>query len=243
MTTKAIEAWVLHKQWSGDTSARVSFFTRESGLIHCLCKGGRTPKKQALLQAFTPLWINVDERYERFYTNKIESTSPALWLEGHSLFSALYVNEILYYALSPHSPDPALFDAYLFTLNKLATTNDRLALEPLLRRFEWTLLNACGYSFSLTHEAQTEHLISDELCYQFIAGEGFVAHNKGISGAHILALAEDNLEDAAYLQSAKIIMRQAIDHLLGGRVVKARALYRSSGAVRSSLEKAGVVLK
>ena len=157
--SRSIQAWVLHKQWSGDTSARVSFFTRELGLVHCLCKGGRTPKKQALVAGFYSFMDHLDERYERFYAKTIESISPTLHLEGHSLFSGLYVNELLYYALSPHYPDAALFDAYLFTLNGLALTKEPLVLESLLRRFEWTLLKVCGYSFSLTHEARTDDLI------------------------------------------------------------------------------------
>lgn len=223
--TKTVEAWVIHKKWSGDTSARVSFFTREFGFIECLCKGGRTPKKQALLQAFTPLWLTLDERYERLYANKIESISPTLHLEGHSLFSALYINEILYYVLSPHTPDPGLYDAYRITLNKLSLTKERLVLESLLRRFEWTLLKASGYSFSLVHEARTQNLITAGLYYQFVAGEGFVLNSRGIPGTHILALAEDNLAEVDVLKSAKHIMRQAIDDLLGGREIKARALY------------------
>lgn len=223
--TRTIEAWVLHKHWSGDTSARVAFFTRELGLIHCLCKGGRTPKKQALLQAFTPLWLTLDERYGRFYAKTIESISPSLQLTGNSLFSALYLNEILYYALSPYSSDAALFDAYLYALNGFALTQERLALESLLRRFEWGLLKTCGYSFSLTHEAGTNNLIAANLYYQFIAGEGFIAASQGIPGTHILALAEDNLNEEIYLKSAKLIMRKAIEHLLGGREIKARALY------------------
>ncbi len=225
MTTKTIKAWLLHKQWSGDTSARVSFFTREYGLIHCLCKGGRTPKKQALLQAFTPLWLSFEERYDRFYSKSIESLSPSLSLEGHSLFASLYLNEILYYVLKPNSPEPIVFDAYLFTLKSLAATTDRLVLESLLRRFEWTLLTACGYAFSLTHEARSQIPIVADQSYQFIAGEGFVFHNKGILGAHLLALAEDNLEETLYLKLAKMIFRQAIDHLLGGREIKSRTLY------------------
>ncbi|MCW8419066.1 DNA repair protein RecO [Fluoribacter dumoffii] len=225
MTTKTIEAWVLHKKWTGDTSAQVSFFTRELGLIQCLYKGGRTPKKQALLQPFTPLWVSLTERHERFYAQTVEGISPTLHLAGSSLFSGLYVNEILYYALSPNYSDPVLFDSYLFTLNGLALARERLIMEALLRRFEWALLHACGYTFSLTQEARTEKLIVEELYYQFIGGEGFVADNNGISGAHILALAQDNLSEPTYLKSAKIIMRQAIDHLLGGREIKTRALY------------------
>lgn len=151
-----------------------------------------------------------------------------LHLEGNALFSALYLNEILYHALSPHYPSEALFEAYLFTLNGLSVTQDKLVIETLLRRFEWTLLKTCGYAFSLTHEAGTNTLISEHLCYQFVAGEGFVSQSKGISGGHILAMAEDNLSEADYLKSAKVIMRKAIDHLLGGREIKARALYLAS---------------
>ncbi|WP_058535599.1 DNA repair protein RecO [Legionella saoudiensis] len=223
--TRTIEAWVVHKQWTGDTSARVTFFTRDSGLIHCLCKGGRTPKKQALLQAFTPLWLTIEERYERFYMKTVESISPSLVFEGNALFSALYVNEILYYVLGLQAPDPALFEAYLFTLNGLTLAKDRSVLEVLLRRFEWALLTSSGYSFSLTHEARSEALIRMDGHYQFIAGEGFVLSNQGIPGTHIFALAQNNLMEPEYLRSAKIIMRKAVDHLLGGREIKARSLY------------------
>lgn len=235
-STRAIEAWVLHKQWTGDTSARVSFITREAGLIQCFYKGGRTPKKQALLQAFTHLWISVSERYDRYYAQTIDSMSPTLQFPvSNSLFAGLYVNEILYYALKPNYPDTELFDAYLFTLNGLAATKDKLILESLLRRFEWTLLKSCGYSFSFTHEARTTDLIVADLYYQFVAGEGFVLARSGIIGAHILALAQDDLSDSTYLKSAKIIMRQAIDHLLGGKEIKARALYLMGAKVSNSI--------
>lgn len=225
MTTKSLQALVLHKQWSGDTSAKVIFFTRELGLVHCLCKGGRTPKKQSLLQAFTPLWLGVDERHDRYYARSVESLSPMLPLEGNALFSALYINELLYYVLKPVYPDAELFDAYLHTLNGLTSSQDRLVIEALLRRFEWTLLQTCGYMFSLTEEARTEQAIVANAYYQFIAGEGFILSHQGIAGEHILALAENKLDHPVYLKSAKIIMRQAIDHLLNGRDIKARALF------------------
>lgn len=57
--------------------------------------------------------------------------------------------------------------------------------------------------FSLTQEARTENLIVADLYYQFVAGEGFVIDSVGIPGEHILALAQDDLSDAAYLKSAK----------------------------------------
>lgn len=225
MTTKTLQAWVLHKQWSGDTSARVSFFTPELGLIQCLCRGGRSPKKQALLQAFRPLWLTVDERYDRYYARSFESTLPALNLAGDALFSGLYVNELLYYALSPVYPDADLFNAYVMTLNALTLAVDKPAIEAILRRFEWAVLTACGYSFSWTREAVTGALIKTERFYRFRAGEGLLLDNKGIPGEHLLAIAEDHLNQLPILKSAKLVMRQAIDHLLDGRELRSRKLY------------------
>lgn len=226
MTTKTLQAWVIHKQWSGDTSARVSFFTRELGLVQCLCKGGRTPKKQALLQAFTPLWVIVDEKHGRYYARSIESISPMLQLESHSLFSALYINELLYYLVKTDSaPEVELFEAYLTTLNGLALAKDRLIIESLLRRFEWALLKVAGRCFSLSHEAHGGDLINAEEHYHLVASEGFIATTQGYKGAHLLAIAADNLSDPAVLQTAKMFMRQAIDYLLGGKEIKARKLY------------------
>lgn len=225
--TKSLQALVLHKQWSGDTSARVHFYTREMGVMQCLYKGGRTPKKQSSLQAFTPLWLSINERYDRFFVRSIESMEPTLELASSALFSGLYVNELLYYVLKPLSADSSLFDAYWFTLKALAKAGDRLAIEAILRRFEWTLIKACGYSFSWTHVAGTQDIIQPDVCYYFVAGEGFVAQSQGIPGAHILAIAQDNLQQAEYLKSAKIIMRQAIDSLVGGREIKARGLIRA----------------
>lgn len=236
ITNIPLQAWVLHKLWSGDTSARVFFFTRELGLVQCLCKGGRTPKKQALLQAFAPLWLSVDERHERYYARSIESIAPMLHLEGNSLFSGLYVNELLYHVLRQVYPVPELFNAYLQTLNGLALTRDQLVIESCLRRFEWALLTSCGHSFSLEHDARTGDEILSEYQYQFSAGEGMVRALKGIPGEHIRAIAHDNLDEAMYLKSAKIIMRQAIDYLLGGKEIRARALYIRSTASKLSLK-------
>lgn len=225
MTTKSLQAWILHKQWSGDTSARVSFYTAELGLIQCLYKGARSPKKQALLQAFTPLWLAYDERYGHYYVRSLECTAHSLSLTGDALFSALYVNELLYYVLRPLYPCADLFNAYLMTLKTLALSEDKRAIEAVLRRFEWSVLKACGCSFSWTHDAGHDTLIQAQYTYRFCLDLGFVRDSKGIPGAHLQAIAKDCLDNTDVLKSAKYIMRQAIDNLLGGRELKSRGLY------------------
>ena len=225
MITEGLHAWVLHKRPSGDASAQVTFFTREKGVVSALCRGGRTPKKQSLLQAFTPLWLTFDVRRDWHYVREMDAIAPSLTLASDSLFAGLYVNEILYHGIRPLDPSPSLYDAYTQTLQTLTNITQRQEIEALLRRFEWQLLLASGYPFSLTHEALTSTPIVPDHCYDFIVGEGFVSASKGVPGACILAMAEDNLNDALVLKAAKWVMRSAIDHLLDGKQIKARELY------------------
>ncbi|KTC84119.1 DNA repair protein RecO [Legionella brunensis] len=225
MTAETLEAWVLHKRPSGDTSVRATFFTREKGIVNCLCKGGRTPKKQAILQAFTPLWLSVEARKEWYYVRQFENTSAALDIKGNALFAGLYLNELLYYTLSPHDAHPDLYEVYVQTLQGLIIVTDNLAIEVLLRRFEWALLLACGQGISLTEEAHSANLIDGDKSYRFIVNEGFLPAKAGLAGKDILALSQGHLDDINVLKTAKLIMRQAIDHLLGGKTLKSRALY------------------
>jgi DNA repair protein RecO (recombination protein O) len=223
MVTNGLTAWILHKQNSGETSAWLIFFTREAGLLRCLCKGGRTPKKQALLQPFNPLWFVANKQY----VQRIESIAQALQLQGDALFSGLYVNELLSHALVHEEPYPDLFDAYSETLHHLQTATNSLQLEATLRRFEWTLLQTLGYGMTLTHEVNNATVIHKDNYYQFIAGKGLIKAQTGFLGEHLLALAKDDLEDKHTLQTAKRLMRIAIHHLLGGVEIQTRKLYSS----------------
>lgn len=225
MIIEVPQAWVLHQRESGETSVRATFFTREQGIVQALCKGGRTPKKQALLQAFTPLWLSLSARRDSYYVQTLEMAEAPLPLVGKNLFVGLYVNELLYHVLRPHDPHPVLYDAYLTTLQTLLTSFERVAVEALLRRFEWVLLRDIGYVMSLTHDARSSRPIEAECYYQWIAGEGFVLADYGFLGAHLMAMANDQLEDAMVLRAAKRMMRLAIGQVLGGHEIKARQLY------------------
>ena len=225
MIINSLQAWVIHKYWSGDTSFRVVFFTKELGLIHCFYKGGRTPKKQALLQAFTPLWLALDVRKESYFVRQLELSGHPLQLSGQSLFAGLYVNELVHYTLQPHDAHEGLHAAYLTAIESLSKIVDRMQLEVTLRRFERELLSACGYHMSLRYEANSLTPIVSHKFYHFIPGEGLVCATEGMSGKHILALADDALDNIAILKDAKRIMRLAIDHVLEGKTIKTRALF------------------
>lgn len=219
------EAWLLHKTPSGDTSTRLHLFTREKGLVSCLYKGGRTPKKQAILQAFIPLWLSLDTNKDWYYVRNLETVSVALDLKGIALFAALYINELVYYALKPLDPYPELYDAYHYTLRALASVTERLAMEALLRKFEWALLCECGYMLSFD-DCESGRAVCGNQRYRFVVGKGFTAAADGLSGAHILAISQGQFIDVAVLKTAKLIMRQAINHFLGGRELQSRRLFK-----------------
>ena len=225
MITDGLQGWVLHKRWSGDTSAQVVFFTREKGVVSAFSQGGRTQKKQSLLQAFTPLLLSFDTRRDWHYVRQLDVMAASLVLANDSLFAGLYVNEIIYHGLHQLDPCPSLYDAYVQTLQALTKASQRLDIEAALRRFEWQFLSSCGYEFSLTHEAHTQRPVEPSNHYHFIAGEGVVLATTGISGECILAMANDKLDDPAVLKAAKWIMRRAIDHALDGKRIKVRELY------------------
>lgn len=227
MIINDLKAFVLQTSWSGDTSARVTFFTREQGMVRALCQGGRTPKKQPLLQPFIPLWLSMDVRGEWWTVRQIERAEASYSLIHPQLFAGLYVNELLYrMQYSGSESTPLLYDAYIGVLEALVMASDRVLIEQALRRFEQCLLTISGYQLLLSTDAHSGLPIEEGQQYLFIADEGFILAPKGIPGAHILAIAADNLDALDVLRSAKGILRHAINHALGGQSIRARELYR-----------------
>ena len=216
------EAWLLHKSPSGDTSARLSLFTRDQGVVTCLYRGGRTVKKQAILQPFIPLWLSLDSKRDWHYVRSLETVTAPLPLKNSSLFCALYVNELLYYALKAFDPHPELYDVYEYTLKGLTVITEQVAMESLLRKFEWMLLGSCGYMLSFANDTAER--------YRLVSGKGFVVDHKGVPGEDVIAITQGQFEDVRVLKSAKIIMRQAVDDLLGGRELKTRALFKRTSS-------------
>ena len=234
MTTDPLRAWLIHKNPIGDTSLQLRVFSLEKGMLDCHYRGGRTAKKNAALQLFTPLWLLLNERHHWFYVKSLENAGLPLTLQGPSLFAALYVNELIFHAVTPQEQDESLFAAYQSTLTALEDAKHQAAIEINLRLFEKSVLNACGYALSLTTESNSAEPIKPNAFYQFIAGYGLKRTETGIPGDHILAVEENNWEDPQVLKTEKLIMRAAIDHLLGGRQLKSRSLYVAKTKVQDA---------
>lgn len=222
MTSESLQAFFLYKTWSGETSARGTFLTREAGLITCVCKGVRKPEKQALLQPFMPLWLMVKKYKGYCFVQTMENAALPFDLQGSALFSGLYVNELLYH-VKPDASE-SMFDAYLATIRSLVLADNQSQIEIILRRFEWNLLQVSGYAFSLTETSNGLPIEADKH-YALMPGKGFYPVAEGIMGATILAISQNKMETSSVLKAAKYLMRNALDHLLGGVVIHSRKLY------------------
>ena len=191
--------------------------------MRLLYKSGMLPKKKALLQYFQPLWFSHEERYSRYYLRELEHVALPYNIQNISLSAAWYVNELIYITQYPGQSEPNLFDAYEVVLCAMSNVSDLKSLERALRRFERELLQSLGQDILLTHTSNDQPIQSSNQ-YIFVPGDGFILTEKGISGAYILAFANNQLEDPLVLSAVKQIMRRAIDYVLDGKVLKTRAL-------------------
>lgn len=128
--------------WS-ETSIIAQVFSRDYGIVTVVAKGAKRPYSvlRPILSAFQPLLLSWSGQTEIKTLTRAE-TAGLLPLQGRSLMSGWYMNELLLKLLPKEDPHQVLFDAYADALAQLAGGS---SATGALRRFEWTLLNETGY--------------------------------------------------------------------------------------------------
>ena len=218
--------WLIHQKRSGSSSLRLTVLSKHRGLISCMYRGGANVPKKSRPELFQPCWYQFDEKHYGTWVKTCEPLALAPQLSHEQLMSALYINEIIYYSLRYDDPHVLVFDAYSHTMNVLVESSDGMALQGALRRFEYSLLHACGYG--LVFEEAGGMPLDETAHYHYDVDAGFKKAKTGYSGVHLLALSRDELTDANVMKTAKSLMRHAIHHLVGGRDIKTRTLWSTS---------------
>ena len=216
-------AYVLHSRPYKETSALVDFLTPE-GRVRAVLRGARG-KAGSLARPFSPLLLELRGRSELKSVARLESDGLAIWLQGQALYSGLYLNELLLRLLPAEDAHPGVFEHYSLTLQALATNPP---LEPLLRAFEWRLLDELGYGFALDIDTSGQPIACDGL-YRLLPDAGLEPVEQlqpGLfQGGDLLAMAEADWSSPAALSAAKRLMRQALAPHLGGRPLVSRELF------------------
>lgn len=216
-------AYVLHSRAYRESSALVDFLTPQ-GRLRAVMRGARG-KAGSLARPFVPLEVEFRGRGELKNVSRLEAAGIPNLLHGEALFSGLYLNELLIRLLPEQDPHPATFDHYAMTVLALAQGR---ALEPLLRSFEWRLLDELGYGFALDMDRLGQPIVATGL-YRLQADAGLEAVGQlqpGVfHGSELLAMAEADWTAPGALAAAKRLMRQALAPHLGGRPLVSRELF------------------
>ena len=216
-------AYVLHSRAYRESSALVDFLTPQ-GRLRAVMRGARG-KAGSLARPFVPLEVEFRGRGELKSVSRLEAAGIPNLLHGEALFSGLYLNELLIRLLPEQDPHPATFEHYAMTVLALAQGR---ALEPLLRSFEWRLLDELGYGFALDMDRLGQPIAAAGL-YRLQADAGLEAVGQlqpGVfHGSELLAMAEADWSVPGALAAAKRLMRQALAPHLGGRPLVSRELF------------------
>jgi len=228
--------FVLHRRPYSESSLILDVFSEEYGRITMMSKGARSRRStlKGALQPFTPLLMKWSGNGGMKTLRQAESISLGLPLHGISLYSALYVNELLDRVIENETPYPALFHDYLHVLTELAQTENP---EPALRRFELALLDALGYGVDFMHCAGSGELVEPDMTYRFREQKGFIASvrndNLTFLGNELIAIAERRFINKEQLKAAKRFTRIALKPYLGVKPLKSRELF----TIRSVISK------
>jgi DNA repair protein RecO (recombination protein O) len=220
--------YVLHQWPYQDTGRRLEVFTRDHGRLCLFARGVRGPRSSlaGVLQPFQLLLLSFTGRSEAATLTGAEAPAYESPIPGGSLMGAFYLSELLMKLTIRLDPAPTLFEAYRAALGCLRSG----ALEPALRLFELRLLAATGYGLDLTAEACGAP-VEPGGHYQFKPGQGLAAVKADvpevITGASLLSLAQEELEDPIVLADARRLLRAALAECLEGRPLKTRAVAAS----------------
>ncbi|HET7569357.1 MAG TPA: DNA repair protein RecO [Gammaproteobacteria bacterium] len=224
-------AYILHQRPWRDSSGLIEAFSRPFGRVGLIARGVRRPtsKLKAALQPFQPVLLSWTGRGDLATLTGAETTGAPVRLTGSRLLCGFYVNELLIRLLHRHDPHAELFDDYAFCLAGLAGTSNE---EIPLRLFEKRLLVACGYGLNLTVEIDSGAPVRADRDYEYVLEQGPRLHQPGaagstLSGASLLALAADQLDDERASRDAKKLLRSALDLYLGGQPLKTREVLRA----------------
>lgn len=223
--------YILHTRPYRDTSIIIDFLSRDHGRVSLLAKGARSAKsrQRQFLQPFTPLLLSWQGRGELKTLTQAEATGPSFGLRGSGLYAAFYLNELTIRLFSQQDQHTHLLPSYELALSRLVQIESVLAVEPVLRSFELSMLQLLGYGLDLSTDADGNPIRSGQL-YCYIPEHGFVmsvadADCLLIPAEHLRAMAADEWADPAVLRSAKLLLRGLLSPLLGSRPLQSRALF------------------
>lgn len=245
--------FVLHSYPYLETSLIVETFTRSHGRVVAVAKGAKRPTSamKSRLNPFQGLLLAWFGKSDLKTLKTVEHAEIYPQLSGAALMSAFYMNELLLKLAQREDAHEALYDAYEDAIVTLTSNRAHAELvtgiATALRKFEMCLLSELGYALQLTEEADTHNAIDADERYVYVMERGPISvrniaknnrqqaevrYQSGPSdglqliGKTLLDLAAGDFSDPQTQAQAKLLMRRAINQLLGDKPLHTRQLIR-----------------
>lgn len=231
--------FVLHTYPYRETSLLVEVLSADYGRVAMIAKGARRPRSpvRGQLMAFQPLLMSWYGKGEVRTLHEVEWQGGVPQLAGLSLMCGFYANEILLRALPREDAYPELFAHYAHLIAQLA---QNLPPAALLRAFEWQLLTALGYSFSLSHDAEFGQALEADQWYRYVPAKGAVkvshgrssgSHDIRVLGQTLLDLSAHQLNSVQSKQQAKQLLKALLQYHMGDAPLHTPQLLRDLSAL------------
>lgn len=223
------EGYVLHRRRYRESSLIVELFTLDNGRISVVAKGAlrrKNPFSVRLepLQRLSLMWRG---RGELKTLTHADSLGDALSLQGSKLYCAFYLNEIVFRLTARDDPIAELFNVYSETLTALGAVEDP---EPVLRRFEYNLLDILGFGLQLDSEPGSGKALEPRHQYCYVVEHGAVGTRTPLEGCQVSGKALIDFREGMALGpqeqlEIKRLMRYVLQHYLGRKPLAARDLF------------------
>lgn len=227
MRVQGQPAFVLHARAWRETSFIVEVLTQDHGRLALVARGMTGAKKHNQRAALQPMqFVRLDYQLkgEMASMQQVETLDVAPRLQGDHLLATFYIHELLLKLLPRQDAASDVFELYRETRNRLASQD---SLAWTLRRFERDLLQAIGvgFAFDIAHDGQ---VCDPAARYRLDVEHGPVRDNRHsagtISGAALVALANDEMPVSDQLQELRGALRGLIKEQLGNVELKSWGL-------------------
>ena len=224
-------AYLLHQRPYRNSSQLLECMTLRYGRVGLVAQGSRRAGtgNRALLQPFVPLQIAWTRRGDLGRLVGVESHAPALALTGTRLMAGYYVNELMLRLMPRDDANSEAFSCYSDCLTNLERTPSP---ARTLRLLEYRLLDALGFALQLTSDVTSNSPIEPDRRYAFDYDSGPRAQSGsgGYSGADLISLREERLDDDGALRAARKLLGDALALHLGERQLRSREVLQDMTA-------------
>lgn len=224
-------SYIIHSRPYRESSLLLKVVTRDHGVISMVQRGARKSRKP-IAQPFNLIQISWSGSSELKTLRTIETLECRL-LTGKNMYIGLYLNELMMRLMGPEQTITAIFDRYHHLVYRLSSVADDA--EPLLRSFEFALLEELGYGFSLERDALRGEKVQAGQSYCFDPQQGILllredavdsCVKQAYRGEHLLSMAALDYSDPQVKVMAKKLMREALAPLLGSKPLMSRELFK-----------------